>query len=1405
MNYEKMTKAELINKLKSLESDIENSKHRKEEIRLQESEEKYRRLIEIANDAIFLVDVETQIILNANKRAEDLLGLPVEEIVGMNRSQMYPPEDIEHNKKIFQKNVGICHAVTSEDIFVLCNDGRKIPVEISSNVFVLNGRKVLQAIFRDITDRKKMEKNFRESEKRYKLISELTSDYIFHISVSVDRKILVDLITEGFTHLTGYTLDDVKTPDVWENVVHPDDLSTVIEKNQNIILGNSEEYECRLITKKNETIWLNVHGRPEWDTKDQNVIGIIGAVSDITRDKQAEERIKRLNETLEQRVIERTEELTRVNREIKESEARFRSILSSLYEAAIIVYDHDGNITSLWGTPEMDKRYGIRAVDVVGRSIRELTTPEHAERLITQIRYIMSTGTKVIYEHMISVPNGNFWHEISLSPMRNVKGDINAAVGFIRDITERKELDAERIRLTKILEMTSDFVGTVTKDTDIAYINGSGKKMIGWRDDYKPCSKKIQDAHPGWALHIIKEEGIPSSIKNGVWEGETALLKDDGTEIPVSQVIMSHKSSKGNVEFFSTIMRDITERKQAGKALREASKLNEKIISESPIGLAIYNQTGQCIKANTSIAKMINLTREQVLTQNYNKIESWKKCGILDMAKECIRLQKNERHEFDVLSSFDKHVFLDCTFVPFMSNQEQHLLFILDDITSRKQTDRMLVKKNTYLRLLQVTAVAANESADIKDAFLPVLAQICNYTGWEIGHAYAISENNPDLLKPTEVWSLEDEKPFRDFCSITKKTDFARGVGLPGRVLASGKPHWIENVLEDSNFFRKQISLDLNIHSGIAFPVMVGHSVVAVLEFFTTQKLKPDYKFMDVMADVGTQLGRVVERKQAGEALLQSERRFRKYFELGLVGMAMTSQEKYWVEFNDTLCNMFGYLRKDFSRFTWAELTHPEDLKSDLVQYNRVLAGDLDGYTMEKRFIHRNGSIIYTVISANVLRKADGSVDYFVALVHDITKRKQMEEALLQSEKMKAMGIMASGVAHEFNNILAVISSNAQLLEETNRSDNELVKSLHTICRMSDDGAEIVNRMYDFTNVSKNTSEYISVDLNNLIKQVIDFTMPRWKEMAQASGIKYQIVRKGVKKLPSVLGNPTELREVILNIVNNALDAMPGGGTITIKTRIFQCSITGSFPDCVDRKNWLESQVEVCRKKEKATKHVTRDFKRKIDCIGISFEDTGTGISENVKKRMFDPFFTTRSPHGTGLGMSVSYGIITRHGGRIKVESELGKGCVISLNLPVTDKPASRVVASIDDRNLDIVNLNILVVDDKKEICESLSKLFIEQGHKVCSVNNGKKAINLLKINNYDLLLCDFVMPDMSGKDVIKSLASLSKRPKVGLITGWRYKIEDAENDGIEVDFIVKKPFNLSKLRRDINNLWVRG
>ena len=259
-----------------------------------------------------------------------------------------------------------------------------------------------------------------------------------------------------------------------------------------------------------------------------------------------------------------------------------------------------------------------------------------------------------------------------------------------------------------------------------------------------------------------------------------------------------------------------------------------------------------------------------------------------------------------------------------------------------------------------------------------------------------------------------------------------------------------------------------------------------------------------------------------------------------------------------------------------------------------------------------------------------GSVIGAVMAFRDITERKKIEENLLQSEKYESLKMTISGITHEFKNILAIIQGNAQLLKTSYGEHKGLTNRLNIISKMISDGDNIIRRVKEFTNVKKDISYFVPVCMRELTRQAIHSQAPRWEDVAGAKGITYSINQKGLKKIPAALGNPLELKEVLINIINNAFEAMPDGGGLTART-------------------WDEN-----------------------DNVFISISDTGEGMSEDAQKRVFDPFFTTRTPGRIGLGMSVAFGMMTRHGGKIDVKSEAGKGSTITLTLPIAAKKITR-------------------------------------------------------------------------------------------------------------------------------------
>ncbi|MEE9514875.1 MAG: response regulator, partial [Candidatus Brocadiales bacterium] len=248
-------------------------------------------------------------------------------------------------------------------------------------------------------------------------------------------------------------------------------------------------------------------------------------------------------------------------------------------------------------------------------------------------------------------------------------------------------------------------------------------------------------------------------------------------------------------------------------------------------------------------------------------------------------------------------------------------------------------------------------------------------------------------------------------------------------------------------------------------------------------------------------------------------------------------------------------------------------------------------------------------------------IEKLIAVVGDITEETRSGKSLSQAEKLRALSAVVAGLSHEFNSLFAVIQSNPQLLKGGHEEHKEITEGLNAIRKVTQDGAEIIHKMYESTRPKADSSRFVPVNMHGLIQDEVDFSRPMWKEMAQARGITFDIDLGGLKKVPTIEADPSELRSTLENIINNALDAMPEGG-------------------CLSFSSWRDG-----------------------DCVCVSISDTGVGMLKEARESIFEPFFSTKTSADSGLGMSIVYSIITRHGGKIDVESEEGKGSTITLRL----------------------------------------------------------------------------------------------------------------------------------------------
>jgi len=373
-------------------------------------------------------------------------------------------------------------------------------------------------------------------------------------------------------------------------------------------------------------------------------------------------------------------------------------------------------------------------------------------------------------------------------------------------------------------------------------------------------------------------------------------------------------------------------------------------------------------------------------------------------------------------------------------------------------------------------------------------------------------------------------------------------------------------------------------------------------------------------------------------------------------------------------------------------------------------------------------------------------------LYEDVTRTlhalEESQQRIVQGERLRALGEMAGGVAHDFNNVLAIIIGRAEVIA-VDVEDAEIRRQIDVIIQAALDATQTVKRIQEFTRVRR-SRDFRTVDVRQLIDEVLEMTRSRWKDEAEGRGVRYEIRVKG-DSVPPVEGEPSEIREALTNILFNALDAMPDGGAVTFTTG-------------------AKDGRALC-----------------------AIADSGIGMPEDVRQRVFDPFFTTKGERGTGLGLSVVYGIVARHGGEVDVESRLGHGTTFTIRPPVATRRVEGVAGAPP---LPVAHsARVLVVDDEPEILTAIGDLLRHDGHVPTLCGDPEEAARLVERTPFDLVITDLGMPGLSGWDVARLVKLRAPGTAVAMITGWSDRIdtEYARTNGVE--HVIAKPLRRDDLR----------
>jgi PAS domain S-box-containing protein len=501
-------------------------------------------------------------------------------------------------------------------------------------------------------------------------------------------------------------------------------------------------------------------------------------------------------------------------------------------------------------------------------------------------------------------------------------------------------------------------------------------------------------------------------------------------------------------------------------------------------------------------------------------------------------------------------------------------------------------------------------------------------------------------------------------------------------------------------------------------------------------------------------------RSHSAIALLRaSEERFAAIFDNAAVAATIIGLDGRIQHANRFMEETLGYAPGELVGLPLAELQHPDEQDD---RFAALAAGELASYRLERRLVRRDGGVIWMDVSVALVRNAHGRPDFAVAIGVDVTERRELEDALRQSQKMEAIGQLAGGIAHDFNNVLTAISGYAELAALHVGDDELLRDDVREIERAAQRAAALTRQLLAFSR--KQIMRPERLDVNDAVRELESM-------LKRLIGEHIRIELDLATPLPLVSVDRGQLHQVIVNLVVNARDAMlPNGGTVTIRTD--EVELDG---DSHERSGVIEPGRYV----------------------RLSVADTGHGIDEVTMQRIFEPFFTTKEPgRGTGLGLSTVYGIVKQSGGYIAAESEPGNGAEFIVYLPALDASAPQAEEPQAPAGRRRGSETVLLVEDEDVVRTLVRQALEPRGYEVLVAGDGEEALALAEEHDgpIDLLLTDLMMPNLSGREVADRLKA--ERPGVKVLYMTGYADASLVGDGVlePGTALIEKPFSFAAL-----------
>ncbi|MGA9116771.1 MAG: response regulator [Bacteroidota bacterium] len=521
----------------------------------------------------------------------------------------------------------------------------------------------------------------------------------------------------------------------------------------------------------------------------------------------------------------------------------------------------------------------------------------------------------------------------------------------------------------------------------------------------------------------------------------------------------------------------------------------------------------------------------------------------------------------------------------------------------------------------------------------------------------------------------------------------------------------------------------------------------------------------ELMESFGNQISVAVHNARLFERLQASERQYADLYENAPDLYLTVTRDGHIIACNTTGAAALGLPRDGIIGRPLTDLFEEERRPAVEQHLRAMFETNTRMADVEERMSPVGGEPIQVSLNSSLVCDAAGKAVSARLIARDITERKRMEAAILHAQKIDSIGSLAGGIAHDFNNILASILGAASIMRRRMSEEEKFYKYVSIIEGAAKRGSSLTRQLLTFARKGETSSK--AVDVNGIVRETLHlFERSVSKEI--------EIVARLTDDSVLVNGDEGQIQQAVLNLLLNARDAMPRGGTLTITTSAF---------------------VADARTTSQFTSVKPGPF------VGIRVEDTGVGIEQSVQGRIFEPFFTTKD-NGTGLGLSVLYGVVQSHGGFLTLESRVGQGSAFAVCFPRSD---ARAVAARDQRRRRIPGgrEHILLIDDEESVREIARDMLSDLGYTVTVYPDGRSGVEAYRNRqaSVDLILLDVNMPHMSGAAAFEALRSINPRVRIIIVTGYGRKVIDAASFPGEVNGFVQKPFQLEELASRVRHV----